>query len=102
MKDQDLLEDVLIEVKQAVDMSNIYSSILTGMMDAYGSIISNNVNQVMKRLTIITILMAIPTIVYSFYGMNVIDLPLPFTWFAIALSATITAITALFLLKKDK
>lgn len=100
--DQDLLEDVLIEVKQAVDMSNIYSSILTGMMDVYGSIISNNVNLVMKRLTIITILMAIPTIVYSFYGMNV---GLPFSEsviFPLVLSGAITAITALILLKKDK
>jgi len=101
-EDQDLLEDVIIEVKQAVDMSNIYSSILTGMMDVYGSIISNNVNLVMKRLTIITILMAIPTIVYSFYGMNV---GLPFSEsviFPLVLSGAITAITALILLKKDK
>jgi magnesium transporter len=101
-EDQDLLEDVLIEVKQAVEMSNIYSSILTGMMDAYGSIISNNVNLVMKRLTIITILMAIPTIVYSFYGMNV---TLPFIklswWFPFGLSVLVTAITAFVLLKKD-
>jgi len=101
-EDQELLEDVLIEVQQAVDMSNIYSSILTGMMDAFGSIISNNVNLVMKRLTIITILMAIPTIVYSFYGMNVVDLPVPFTWFPLLVSGAITALTALVLLKKDK
>ena len=101
-EDQDLLEDVLIEVKQAVEMSTIYSSILTGMMDAYGSIISNNVNLVMKRLTIITILMAIPTIVYSFYGMNFDDLPLPYTWFALLFSGVITAVTAFVLLKKDK
>lgn len=100
--DHELLEDVLIEVKQAVEMSNIYSSILTGMMDAYGSIISNNVNQVMKRLTIITILMAIPTIIYSFYGMNVKDLPLPYSATALVVSGAITAITALVLLKKDK
>lgn len=101
-EDQELLEDVLIEVKQAVEMSNIYSSILTGMNDVYGSIISNNVNIVMKRLTIITILMAIPTIVFSYYGMNVVDLPIPFTWFALLLSIVITCITAAILLKKDK
>lgn len=101
-EDQELLEDVLIEVKQAVEMSNIYSSILTGMNDVYGSIISNNVNIVMKRLTIITILMAIPTIVFSYYGMNVRDLPLPFAWFTLLLSIIITCITAFILLKKDK
>lgn len=101
-EDQDLLEDVLIEVKQAVDMSNIYSSILTGMMDTYGSIISNNVNQVMKHLTIITILMAIPTIVYSFYGMNVTGLPYANTLFPLGLSVFITIVTAAVLLRKDK
>lgn len=101
-EDQELLEDVLIEVKQAVEMSNIYSSILTGMNDVYGSIISNNVNIVMKRLTIITILMAIPTIVFSYYGMNVRDLPLPYAWFTLLLSIIITCITAFMLLKKDK
>ena len=100
-EDQDLLEDVLIEVKQAVEMSNIYSSILTGMMDAYGSIISNNVNLVMKRLTLITIILAIPTIIYSFFGMNV-PLPLPTVWTPTLLSMVVTVIMALILFKKDK
>ncbi len=100
--DQDLLEDVLIEVKQAMEMCNIYSGILSGVMDAYASIISNNVNDVMKRLTIITILMAIPTIITSFYGMNVIDLPLPYTWVPITLSIATTVITAFVLLKNNK
>lgn len=102
-EDQDLLEDVLIEVKQAVEMTDIHSNILSGIMDAYASIISNNLNIVMKRLTIITILMAIPTIVFSFYGMNV---HLPFkalSWiFPMIVSLIATALTAMFLLKKDK
>ncbi len=102
-EDQDLLEDVLIEVKQAVEMTDIHSNILSGIMDAYASIISNNLNIVMKRLTIITILMAIPTIVFSFYGMNV---HLPFkdaSWiFPMIVSMIAIVLTAMFLLKKDK
>ncbi len=97
--DQDLLEDVLIEVKQAIEMSNIYSSILSGTMDAFASIISNNLNIVMKVLTSITILMAIPTMVSSFYGMNVEGLPVPFFWFPLVLSILLTAIVAVVLVK---
>lgn len=100
--DQDLLEDVLIEVKQAIEMANIYSGILAGMMDAFSSIISNNMNISMKRLTIITIIMAIPTMVFSFYGMNTTDLPLPVTWFPFVLSLIATAIIAVILLRKEK
>jgi len=74
-EDQDLLEDVIIENKQAIEMANIYSSILSGMMDAFASVISNNLNVVMKFLTSVTIVMAIPTMIASFFGMNV---PLPF------------------------
>lgn len=69
--DPDMLEDVEIEIKQAQDTTNIYSNILTGMMDAYASVISNNLNVVMKRLTSISIILMIPTLVASLYGMNV-------------------------------
>jgi len=69
-EDQDLLEDVIIENKQAIEMANIYSSILSGMMDAFASIISNNLNVVMKILTSITIILAVPTLIASFWGMN--------------------------------
>lgn len=72
--DQDLLEDVLVEVHQAIEMANIYSNTLSGTMDAFASIISNNLNIVMKVLSVITIVMAIPNIIFGFYGMNV-DLP---------------------------
>jgi magnesium transporter len=68
MEDEDLLEDVLIEIKQAIEMCNIYSNILSGTMDAFASVISNNLNIVMKILTSLTIVMAIPNIVFSFYG----------------------------------
>ncbi|ATW26980.1 magnesium transporter CorA family protein [Candidatus Formimonas warabiya] len=73
-EDQDLLEDVIVENKQAIEMADIYSNILSGMMDAFASIISNNVNIVMKFLTAVTIVVALPTMVASFFGMNV-DLP---------------------------
>lgn len=70
-EDEDLLEDVLIENKQAMEMSKIYSDILSGVMDAYSSIISNNLNEVMKILTAITIIISVPTMISSFWGMNV-------------------------------
>ena len=74
-EDEDLLEDAIIENKQAIEMSKIYSDILNGTMDAYASIISNNLNGVMKMLTSITIILAIPTLIASLWGMNV---PVPF------------------------
>ena len=73
-EDEDMLEDVIIENKQAIEMANIYSNILSGMMDAFASVINNNINYVMKILTSITILMTIPMLVSSIYGMNV-DVP---------------------------
>lgn len=94
-EDQDLLEDVLIEVKQAIEMSNIYSNILSGTMDAFASVISNNLNIVMKVLTVITIVMSVPTMVFSFYGMNVLDLPIPYTWFPVAVSVVLAVIVAI-------
>ncbi len=71
--DEDDLEDVIIENKQAIEMANIYSDIQKSMMNAYSSIISNNLNVIMKRLTSITIVVAIPTLVASFFGMNLIN-----------------------------
>jgi magnesium transporter len=73
--DEDLLEDALTETQQAIEMTNISSNILSQMMDAFASIISNNLNVVMKFLASITIVLSIPTIIASIYGMNV-DLPL--------------------------
>jgi len=73
--DTDIIEDILIDNKQAIEMSNIYSSILSGMMDAFASVISNNLNIVLKFLTGISIILMIPTLIASIYGMN-IELPL--------------------------
>lgn len=70
-EDEDLLEDVIVENKQASEMTKIYTDTLTAMMDAFTSVISNNLNRVMKFLTSVTILLSIPTIVASIYGMNV-------------------------------
>ena len=69
--EEELLEDVEIELKQAIDTSHIFSDILSGMMDAYASVISNNLNVIMKRLTSISIILMIPTLIASIYGMNV-------------------------------
>jgi magnesium transporter len=69
--DEDLLEDVMIENRQAIEMANIYSDIQSGMMDAFASVISNNLNVVMKQLASITIILMIPTLIASLYGMNV-------------------------------
>jgi len=74
-EDEDLLEDVITENQQAIEMTNISSNILSGMMDAFASIISNNLNAVMKFLAAITVVLSLPTMIASFYGMNV-DLPL--------------------------
>lgn len=74
-EDEDFLEDVIVDNKQAIEMANIYSNILSGMMDAFASVISNNLSVVMKFLTSVTIILMLPTLVASIYGMNV---PLPF------------------------
>ena len=73
-EDEDLLEDVITENQQAIEMTIISSNILSGMMDAFASIISNNLNAVMKFLAAITVVLSLPTMIASFYGMNV-DLP---------------------------
>lgn len=73
---QDLMEDLVVENDQAIEMCNIYRDILAGTMDAFASIISNNLNVVMKTLAIITIVLSIPTMVSGFYGMNVSNVPL--------------------------
>ena len=71
----DFFEDIIIDNSQALEMANVYTNILNGTMDAYSSIISNNLNKVIQRLTLVTIILMVPTLVASFFGMNV---PLPF------------------------
>lgn len=102
-EDEDILEDAIIENKQAIEMAKIYRDILTGTMDAYASIISNNLNGVMKYLTSITIILAIPTMIASYWGMNVPvplqENPLGFTLIVI-LSILIGVLASLWLKKK--
>ena len=103
-EDEDILEDAIIENKQAIEMSKIYSDILNGTMDAYASIISNNLNGVMKFLTSITIVLAVPTMISSFWGMNV-RLPFsnsPFGFIImVGIATLITLIVILWLRQKD-
>jgi len=102
-EDKDLLEDVIIDNKQAIEMANIYSNILSGMMDAFASVISNNLNMVMKFLTSVTIILMIPTLIASIYGMNV-NIPFqhsPHAFFiTIGISFILSAIITLFFLRK--
>ena len=105
----DLYEDVIIEGKQAIETCNIYKNILCVTMDAYGSVISNNANDTMKKLTIITILLAVPTMIAGFWGMN---MPVPgqsgiafyqtgWFWLVVAATILLTGVIGVFLLKRD-
>ena len=105
-EDEDLLEDVIVENRQAIEMANIYSGILSGMMDAFASVISNNLNIVMKFLAVMTIVLSVPAIIFAAYGMNVdvSGMPLansPFGFLAIVLlSLGVSVAVAIFLAKK--
>lgn len=101
-EDEDILEDAIIENKQAIEMAKIYRDILTGTMDAYASIISNNLNGVMKYLTSITIILAIPTMIASYWGMNV-PVPMqesPIGFIMIVLISVLIGMIALIWLKR--
>ncbi|MDQ5984126.1 MAG: magnesium transporter CorA family protein [Eubacteriales bacterium SKADARSKE-1] len=103
-EDKELLEDVLIEVKQAIEMANIQLNILSGTMDAFASIISNNLNIVMKVLASITLIISIPAVVVGFYGMNIGAHVLPLDgvwWFPMAFSGILMVIAGFILKKKD-
>ena len=104
-EDQDVLEDVIIENKQAIEMTEIYSNILASTMDFFASVISNNLNIVMKVLASVTILMAIPTVIGGIFGMNFIRMPLINNEFGFEITMIITLIltfgTAYLLYKKD-
>ncbi len=106
-ENQDIYDDLVIECNQAIEMCKIYKDTLTVSMDAYGSVISNNANDSMKKLTIITILLAIPTMIAGFWGMN---MPVPFQafhgetstvwwWIVVAITIAVTACVAIIMLK---
>jgi magnesium transporter len=104
-EDQELLEDVITENQQAIEMTDIQTNILNGLMDAFASIISNNLNSVMKALAALTIIINIPTIISSFFGMNVAipgneNHPLSFLA-VVGLALGITIIAAIIFVKRD-
>ncbi len=104
-EDQDLLEDVITENQQAIQMVNTSTEILSAMMDAFASIISNNLNAVMKALAALTIVVNIPTIVSSFFGMNVAipgNESHPLSFFAVVgIAIGVTVIVAIIFVKRD-
>lgn len=103
-EDEDLLEDVIIENKQAIEMVEMYSNILINMSDTFASIISNNLNIVMKFLASVTIILAVPTIIFSFWGINT---PLPFSAnplgyiYVVIISLIFTFLAFILLWRKD-
>ena len=106
-EDEDLIDDVIIENRQAIEQTNIHTNILSGTMDTFASIISNNQNVVIKTLTTITIVLMIPTLVSSFFGMNLNPDSIPFSshphGFSIVLigSIILSTIGYLYFRKKD-
>ncbi len=103
-EEEDILEDAIVDNRQALDVANIYSDILAGMMDAYASIISNNLNIVMKILAIMTIILEIPTVITSFYGMNV-ALPFqknPLAYLHIIIWSVVSILLILFWFRKKR
>ncbi|MDR0436242.1 MAG: magnesium transporter CorA family protein [Propionibacteriaceae bacterium] len=104
--DDELLEDTIVENQQAIEMAQIYSGILSGTMDAFASVIANNQNDIMKTLALATIIMSIPTMIFSAYGMNVAGEGMPFstwTWgffIIIGLSFAVSLCVLVFFLRK--
>ena len=98
----DLMEDVAIEVKQALEMARVYSDIQKEMMNAFSSIISNNLNVVMKQLTSVTIVLMIPTLIASLYGMNVSNHfeNSPYAFYAILVISAILTLFGILLFKR--
>ena len=101
--EKEFLDDLIVDNSQALEMANIYSNILSSTLDAFAGIIANNQNEVLKRLSVITIVLTLPVLVASIYGMNV---PIPFQhspnafWIPIILSVGISLIIGWFFLRK--
>ena len=104
-EDSDLLEDVIVENKQAIEMAKIHTEILSNMSNTFAAVISNNLNVAMKVLAIITVVMAIPTMLFSAYGMNVINIPLsehPYGFAIIIAIAVVASIVTMIIILKIK
>ena len=102
-EEREFLQDLIVDASQGLEMANIYTNILSSTMDAFASIINNNLNNIMKRLTSITIMLSLPTLVTSIYGMNV-DIPYQHSQHAfyipVILSITISVIIGWYFLRK--
>jgi magnesium transporter len=104
-EEKDVLEDLIIETSQALETANTYTNILSSTLDAFASIISNNQNEVLKRLTTLTIFLSIPVLIASIYGMNV---PLPFQnshwafWVPVYISLAILVFVVVTYFKRNK
>ncbi|HSB94103.1 MAG TPA: magnesium transporter CorA family protein [Flavitalea sp.] len=102
-EDKELLQDLIVDNSQALEMANIYTNILSSTLDAFASIIANNQNEVLKRLSVITIVLTFPVLVASIYGMNV---PIPYAnspyafYFPVLISLFISLVIGWFFLKK--
>lgn len=102
---EDIFEDVIIDNGQALEMSNVYTNILSGTMEAYASIISNNMNVFIHRLTIITIILMVPTLVASFYGMNLDHIPFSeskFTFYFLILFSILLGMFLIWFFRRDQ
>lgn len=105
LEERELLEDIVVDNAQAIEMANIYTNILSGLMDTFASVISNNLNNVMRRLTNITVILMVPNLVASFYGMNVKKLPFDtneYAYIGIGLVCILLAIISTILLSIGK
>lgn len=104
--DMDLLEDTQIEINQAIEMCTIYREIISGMTDAFASVISNNVNNVMRILAVVTIVMSVPTLIASIFGMNFKNMPLTGSdvgfWIVIGVSILLALVAAAILIFSSK
>lgn len=102
-EEREFLNDLIVDTSQALEMANVYTNILSSTLDAFASIISNNLNNVMKRLTSITIVLMLPTLITSIYGMNV-DIPYQHTTHAfyipVILSIIVSVVIAWYFMKK--
>ena len=98
-EDEDLLEDVVIESKQASEMADTYSGVINGMMDAYSSIISNNMNVVQKFIAIAAIVISIPSIIFDAYGMNIDGVPFENSPYAFVVVVAAAAVASLLVLR---
>lgn len=102
-EEREFLNDTIVDTSQALEMANVYTNILSSTLDAFASIISNNLNNVMKRLTSITIILSLPALVTSIYGMNV-DIPYSHTphafYIPVILSLLVSIVIAWYFMKK--